>query len=171
MSAYSCHEESLSAYLDGEFSAEESKVVEEHLLNCRDCREALKRLQMISAGIGQIPRPTVNPALSQLIMSQLPSPFISNEGPLLRMLEIWGALSLLALGLVAVLLGPVLLWLVSVVFRHLEVLFSLVIKLSWQLPLFTTNLALGLVCILGAVIAFWGFVRIYSAFSREELIS
>lgn len=171
MSAFSCHEESLSAYLDGELSAEENKVIEEHLFNCGRCREALKRLQMISAAVQEIPRPTVNAALTERILSQLQSPFIFNEGPLIRMLELWGALSLLTLGFVAVLLGPVLLGMVFVFFRHLEVLLSLVIKLSWQLPLYKTNLVLGLVCILGAIIAFYGFGRVYSAFSREELIS
>ena len=171
MSAFSCHEESLSAYLDGELSAAKRKVIEEHLLNCGKCREVLNRLQMISAAVGEIPRPTVSSALSQQIMSQLPASFMLNEGPLIRMLELWGAISLLTLGFVAVLLGPVLLWMVSVVFRHLEVLLSLVIKLSWQLPLYKTNLVLGLVLILGAIMAFYGFGRVYSAFSREELIS
>ncbi|MFZ5597402.1 MAG: anti-sigma factor family protein [Bacillota bacterium] len=171
MSACSCSEESLSAFLDGELSAEEAGIIENHLLNCHHCREAFNRLQTISAAVRQIPRPAMNPALTERILNRVNFPFICNEGPLVRILELWGALSFLALGAAAVLSGPVLMRMLYVVFKHFEIATSLVVKLSWQLPLYRANLTLGLIYILGAVIAFYGFVRVYSDFSREDLIS
>jgi hypothetical protein len=59
----------------------------------------------------------------------------------------------------------------QVIYKHLAIATALVVKLSWQLPLEKTNLALGLVFMAGAVAAFYGFGRLYSALSREGLIS
>lgn len=171
MADFGCYEESLSTYLDGELSDEEAKIIENHLLTCGHCRRAFNRLQMLSGAVQQVPRPAVNPLLATRILNQLKSPCIYSEIPLIKLLELWGMLSLLTLGAVAILFGPVILGMLYVIVKHLEIVTSLVVKLSWQLPLAGTNLTLGLIFILGAIIAFYGFGRVYSALSREELIS
>jgi len=171
VSVLDCCEESLSAYLDGELSNKKAQIIKIHLQTCVHCRESLNRMQALSSAVRQIPSPTVNPLLSTQILSQLHFPEIYSEIPLITLLKSWGALSLLTLGVIVILFGSVLLGVLHFVFKHLAIITSLVAKLSWQLPIDRTNLTLGLIFIVGAIVAFYGFGRVYSALSREGLIS
>jgi len=45
----------LSAYLDGELAAAEAAAVQEHLLDCSDCREAFDGLRLTKRALGQLP--------------------------------------------------------------------------------------------------------------------
>lgn len=171
MSDLDCCEESLSAYLDGELSNNKARIVEIHLQTCVPCKRAFNRMQALSSAVQQIPLPTVNPLLATRILSQLHVRGIYSEIPLITLFKSWGALSLLTLGVIVILFGSVLLGMLHFVFKHLAITTSLVVKLSWQLPIDRTNLTLGLIFIVGAIVAFYGFGRVYSALSREGLIS
>ena len=105
------------------------------------------------------------------ILSRIQTPEIYAETPLNKLLQSWGLLNLLVLGTLVILFGPVLLEVMRVIVKHLVIVTSLVVKLSWQLPLDRTNLTLGLVLIVGAMAAFYGFGRVFSALSREGTIS
>jgi len=45
----------LSAYLDGELAAAEAAAVQEHLLDCPDCRAAFDGLRLTKRALGQLP--------------------------------------------------------------------------------------------------------------------
>jgi anti-sigma factor RsiW len=48
-------EQLLSPYLDGELLPREAAEVQEHLLECRDCRQAYERLRATKALLGELP--------------------------------------------------------------------------------------------------------------------
>ena len=48
---FSCAEEAISAYIDGELSENESKKLEEHIKNCSECAETLARYRGFKAEI------------------------------------------------------------------------------------------------------------------------
>ncbi|MEX2394169.1 MAG: zf-HC2 domain-containing protein [Actinomycetota bacterium] len=48
--------EILSAFLDGELSADERRWVHEHLQGCADCREAVDEFGQIHGLVGELPR-------------------------------------------------------------------------------------------------------------------
>lgn len=171
MSDIGCSDENLSGYLDGELSSEEVRSIENHLQNCAHCRETLNRLQALSSAVRQFPLPVANPLLTVQILSRIQTSERSSQNPFNKLLQSWGLLSLFVLGTVVILFGTVLLEVISVIIKHLATVTSLMVKLSWQLPLDRTNLALGLILIVGAIGAFYGFGRVYSALSREGLIS
>jgi hypothetical protein len=54
--------EALSAYLDGELSAEERSTLEAHLERCPRCREELKSLRAVSRLVGTLPQVKASPA-------------------------------------------------------------------------------------------------------------
>ncbi|HKV43994.1 MAG TPA: zf-HC2 domain-containing protein, partial [bacterium] len=45
----------LSAYLDGELLPREGTAVQEHLLECRRCREEYERLRITKSLLGELP--------------------------------------------------------------------------------------------------------------------
>lgn len=49
--AFSCAEEAISAYIDGELSKDESAAIEEHIKNCPKCAETLARYRSFKAEI------------------------------------------------------------------------------------------------------------------------
>lgn len=55
--------EALSAYLDGELSAEERSRLEAHLEGCPRCQEELKSLRAVSSLVTSLPEVTPSPAL------------------------------------------------------------------------------------------------------------
>lgn len=171
MSDSGCCDENLSAYVDGELSIEEASVIESHLQTCAHCRETLNRMQALSNTVRQVPRPAASPFLTARILSRIQTPEIYTVTPLNKLLQSWGVLSLFGLGTVAILFGPVLLEIMRVIVKHLGIATSLVVKLSWQMPLDRTNLTLGLILIVGATAAFYAFGRVYSALAREGLTS
>lgn len=171
MSDLGCCDENLSAYLDGELSTEEASVLESHLKTCAQCRESLNKMLMLSSAVWQIPRPVASPLLATQILSRIQTTEIYTDTPLNKLLQSWGLLSLFVLSTVVILFGTVLLEIMSVIVKHLAIVTSLVVKLSRQLTLDSTNMTLGLVLIVGAMAAFYGFGRVYSALSREGLTS
>jgi len=166
-----CCDENLSGYLDGALFSEEVRIIESHLQTCAHCRETLNRMQALSSTVRQVPRPEASLLLTARILSRIQTPEIYVETPLNKLLQSWCLLNLLVLGTLVILFGPVLLEIMRVIFKHLVIVTSLVVKLSWQLPLDRTNLTLGLVLIVGAMAAFYGFGRVYSDLSREGTIS
>ncbi|MDF9408892.1 MAG: hypothetical protein A4E52_01547 [Pelotomaculum sp. PtaB.Bin013] len=171
MSDLSCSNENLSGYLDGELSSEEAKAIENHLQNCAHCRETLNRLQALSSVVRQFSLPVASPLLTVQILNRIQSSERYSQNPINKLLQSWGLLSLFFLGTVVILFGSVLFEVISFIVKHLATVTSLMVKLSWQLPLDRTNLAVGLILTVGAIGAFYGFGRVYSALSREELIS
>lgn len=51
LDGFSCAEEAISAYIDGELSENESKKLEEHIKNCSECAETLARYRGFKAEI------------------------------------------------------------------------------------------------------------------------
>ncbi|MBN1944090.1 MAG: zf-HC2 domain-containing protein [Bradymonadales bacterium] len=49
-------DEQLSAYLEGELTQQEKDALEDHLVHCRRCREAMDELQRTRALLGSLPR-------------------------------------------------------------------------------------------------------------------
>ncbi len=171
MSHADCCNENLSGYLDGELSNEEAGNIESHLHTCAHCKETLRKMQSLSNAVRQVPRPAAGPLLAARILNRIQTSEIYNETPFNRLFQSWGLLSLFVLGAIAILFGPVLLEIMRITIKHMAIVMSLVIKLSWQLPLNSTNLTLGLILIVGAIAAFYGFGRIYSAMTREGYTS
>ncbi|MEW6063944.1 MAG: anti-sigma factor family protein [Bacillota bacterium] len=166
-----CCEENVSAYLDGELPPEEVLAFEQHLRSCARCRESLNQLQALSGAVQALPRPSVNPWLTAQIMDRLQASQTVSDLPLTRLLRSWGLLSLLAFGALFVLFGPVILGFFSVVVKDFFLLASLVVKISRQVPPGAVNGVTGLALLAGALVAFYGFGRIYATLSQEELIS
>jgi anti-sigma factor RsiW len=48
--------EILSALIDGELSADERRMVHEHLQSCQDCRETVEEFTQIHGLVGELPR-------------------------------------------------------------------------------------------------------------------
>lgn len=165
-----CYEENLSAYLDGELSGPEAAMVEAHLQNCPDCRAILKRMQEVSCHVQELPRPAVNPLLMAQIMGRLQGQATLGDLTLTGLLRFWGWLSILVLGVTALLVGPLVLGLFTVMVKHLAIVFSLLVKLSWQLPPGTVNVSFGLVLLSGAAVSFYGFGRVYKTMFQEESV-
>lgn len=170
MADYHYCEEDLSAYLDGELAPADFIKIETHLKHCGKCKEAFSRMQSISTGVREISRPEINPLLATKIINQIQA--VQNYGELsvTKLLHSWGLLSLFSLSLVIAIFGPILLGVLFVVAKHLSILTSLLIKISWHTPVSMTNLIIGLIFTAGAIISFYGFGRVYLAMSREELV-
>lgn len=47
--------EKISSYMDNELDSEQSKCVDQHLLDCPVCREELKLLQRVDASVKEMP--------------------------------------------------------------------------------------------------------------------
>lgn len=167
---YIYEEETLSAYIDGELSTDEAEKIEEHLRGCHYCREVLNRMQLVSRMVRELPRPVVNPAFTMQLMSQLRSVGTGGETPSIRLLELWGVLSLLAIG-----------WVITmpIGYAGLRCLYTISVKLIkiftelghfvQRIPPVAFNMALGVAFLVGAIIAFYGFTRVYA--DEEELLS
>jgi Predicted transmembrane transcriptional regulator (anti-sigma factor) len=79
-----CNQENLQMYLDGELGHEARKSVEEHLGQCRSCRQEIARLQLLWLELGQgddVELPAALPYLRQQIVSQAIFSRKDNQNP------------------------------------------------------------------------------------------
>jgi hypothetical protein len=61
----------LSAFLDGETTPQERRLVEQHLAGCDSCAAVLQQYRQIGTSIRRLPRPTPPPRLREAVLSQL----------------------------------------------------------------------------------------------------
>lgn len=164
-----CNGEMLSAYIDGELSAQDTKIVQSHLDCCPRCEAFVEQTRALSGSVWSIPRPEVSPLFQLRVMQMIASDVILNRTALVNLLESWGILSLVFGILLALIITPVF-YFVTVIIRQLITLISLAGRIIGQLPLDSSNAFLGLVLLIGASIAFYGFYRVYESLNRERVI-
>ncbi|MGE5579554.1 MAG: DUF4349 domain-containing protein [Bacillota bacterium] len=78
------YEEMLSAYIDGELSAQDKEALEAHLAACGSCRSALSELRAVKAALASVPEEEVPPGLHEMIMC---SAIIEKRGFFARLSE------------------------------------------------------------------------------------
>ncbi|HYG75000.1 MAG TPA: zf-HC2 domain-containing protein [Planctomycetota bacterium] len=71
-------EADLSAFLDGELTAQEKSALEQHLSGCLACRRTLETLRTVSGAVGDVPRVKAPPSLLEKVRKD-----VANE-PALR---------------------------------------------------------------------------------------
>ncbi|MFH1360607.1 MAG: DUF4349 domain-containing protein [Candidatus Omnitrophota bacterium] len=63
----------LSSYLDNQLSADERRLIEEHLKQCKDCQEELRKLKLISEKLKIWQEPELGPFFEKSVMDKISS--------------------------------------------------------------------------------------------------
>lgn len=171
MSNGHCSPESLSAYLDKELTLQEALLLEKHLERCPKCKEKMSLIKSISDAVQDIPRPHINPLFAKQISSSLQKSKALNERIFIRLFESWGMLSLFILCLTLIFFGSTILSVFYVSLKIFAIIGNLLLKISMRLPAPPINIVIGLIFLLGAIIIFYGFTKIYITMTRKELVS
>jgi hypothetical protein len=128
---------------------------------------------LLSKAVGNLPRPALDPLLTMRILKHLKDVKRANSViPLSGLLESWGILSLAAGGMMLV--APFsysFLKFLYTIYNKIILLLTLTVHLSWSIPSRQLNNFLGFIFMIGAIIAFYGFSRVYFAINKKELAS
>lgn len=167
-----CCEENLSAYLDNELTADEARMVEMHLQTCSKCNKAIRDMTLLSEAVGELPRPVADPLLTIRILNHLRDKTAKSEIPLAGLLESWGILSAAAISLILIMpFGYSFLSLLYTIYNKIVLLLTIAVHFSSKLTSGLQNNVLGIIFMIGAIIAFYEFGRVYWTMSKKELAS
>lgn len=172
MAEFNCCEENLSAYIDNELSEDEARMVEMHLQTCFRCNKAIHEMALLSEAVGELNRPAMDPLLTMRILNHLGIKDANAEVPLTGLFESWGILSLAAMSMMLIMpYGYAFLRLMYTIYNKIVLLLTVTVHFSWRIPFGQVNNILGIIFMIGAIIAFYGFGRVYWGMSKKELAS
>ncbi len=77
-----------SEYLDGEFTLEGKKEMENHLTHCPECKETMRQIRIIQESIRQIPHITTSPDFEKRLHEQIFLP-MNSVFPMTHMWQSW----------------------------------------------------------------------------------
>lgn len=172
MVEYHYNKDTLSAFIDREIPEDEAKIINRHLQSCPRCNKVVRNLTLLSDTLKQLPRPAADPYLAVNISKQLQAAGKMYTLPLTRLFTTWGILNLAAVGMFLLMPGgTVFLRLLSNIYNETAVLLTSLLHFSWNISSGPVNLMLGLVFMIGALLAFYEFGRVYFAADKKELLS